>query len=113
MKSTSPVPSMFRVPPLWGVPEPGLRPWVPDDSEVEPEPPEPPDDELPLLHAAMTDTAATRPTLEANALERFRIDTLLSIPCISREAVHRRNRPGADQPPGVTTRQPRQAVGTS
>src|SRR5450631_1394254 len=105
---------MFRVPPVLGLPVPGLRPCVPDDRDVEPEFPEPPDDELPLLlQAATTDAAATRPTPEANALERFRIDTLLSIPCISREAVHRRNRPGADQPPGVTTRQPRQAVATS
>ena len=79
---------MFSVPPVLGLPEPGLRPCVPDDRDVEPEFPEPPDDELPLLHAAMTDTAATRPTLEANAWERFRIETLLSIPCNPHEVVH-------------------------
>ncbi len=82
------MPSMFRVPPLLGLPEPGLRPCVPDDSDTdEPEFPEPPDDELPL-HAAMTDATATRPTPEANALERFRIDTLLSISCIPVNVVH-------------------------
>jgi hypothetical protein len=68
---------MFRVPPLLGVPEPGFTPWTPDDRDAEPEPPPELDDELPP-HAATTTAKAVRPTPEANAVVRLRIDALLS-----------------------------------
>jgi hypothetical protein len=51
---------------------------VPELREVEPlDFPEPPDDELPP-QAAIAVARAITPTPEANALERFRIDFLLS-----------------------------------
>src|ERR1700753_3337194 len=82
MKSTSLWPSMYNVPPVLGLPEPGLMAWVPELRDVEPPvllvpPPLPDDDEPP--HAATTAARATTHTPGVNALKLFRIDTLLSL----------------------------------
>src|SRR5215468_2267803 len=79
MKSTSPVPSMFRVPPDLGVP-PGFTPCQPatvgplgllvDDVE-------------PLLHAAARSARVARAAPATKPRELFRIDTLLLLMVVS------------------------------
>src|SRR5262245_15787508 len=80
MKSTSPWPSMFSVPPVLGVPEPGFTPCHP--ATVGPLG-LPDDDVEPLLHAAARSARAARAAPAAKPREHFRIETLLLLMVVS------------------------------